>query len=184
MDQEQAMVYLVNNLSLIGLKWQESQTINEPRENTFFIAHIAMVVPTLVVNSLAVVVIRKKERNGLNNLIVLGCMMNILTIMLSTFHNSPWFIMKSRPPCVVYQFIIMALVMWNFFIPFGIALFRYLMVCHSVFCHNHGGEKNVIKFVTRTLFFLSLLSFGVIYGIEADKSKTYLRCIGRMETLR
>ena len=168
MDHQQEHIFLGDNLSGIALKWQESQIINEPREIAYFLTHIAMVALTTAVNTIAVVVIRKKERNGLNNLIVLDCMMNVLNMMLSTFHSSPWFTMKSRAPCVGDQVIFLPILLWNRLVPVGIAMFRNLMVCHPVFCHNHGGEQTGMKIVKRTIFFLCLL-YGAIIGIDPDK---------------
>ena len=183
MDQEQDMVFLGDNTSLIVLEWPEGHTINEPREDAYFLAYIPIVFLTIFANLIAVVVIRKKDSNRLNDLIVLDCMMNVVSMIFFIFKQSPWFIMKSTPLCLVYHFINIAVLLWTRLVPVGIAFFRYLMVCHAVFSHNRGGEESLMKMVKRSIMFLSLLTGG-IFVIEADKSKTHLRCIGRTEIFR
>ena len=76
---------------------------------------------------------------------------------------------------------------WNRLVPVGIANFRYLMVCHAVFCHNLGGEKAILDFVKIVLVFLSFSNgvFGVLGSIGiTGYSFEYLRCMGRQEVFR
>ena len=50
-------------------------------------------------------------------------------------------------PALVYRINTSAMVLftaWNRLVPLAIAAFRYVMVCHAVAVHNHGGEKQVI----------------------------------------
>ena len=51
--------------------------------------------------------------------------------------------LNSPIPCLVNIFIFPLLTSWNRLVPVAIAGFRYIMVCHAVFVHNHGGEKAV-----------------------------------------
>ena len=176
------MMSLGGNLSLQALIWQDSHNVNSHVENIYFTSNIPIVLLTMVVNYIAVMVIRKKERNGMNDLIVLDCKINVLLIMRNAFLQSPWFVMNSRPPCLIDQ-VVSVILLWNRTLPIGIALFRYLMVNHSVFCLNHGGEKNGLNMVKRSIIFLMLLD-AVMIGIQADTSLPYLRCIGRQETFR
>ena len=69
----------------------------------------------------------------------------------------------------------------------GIANFRYLMVCHPVFCQNAGGEKSILDFVKIILVLLSISNgvFGVLGSIGiTGYSFEYLRCMGRQEVFR
>ena len=51
--------------------------------------------------------------------------------------------LNSSIPCLVNISIFHLLTLWNRLVPVAIAGFRYVMVCHAVFVHNHGGEKAV-----------------------------------------
>ena len=76
---------------------------------------------------------------------------------------------------------------WNRLVPVAIAYFRYLMVCHAVFCQNAGGEKAILNFVKIVLVFLSFITgvFGVLGSIGiTGYSFEYLRCMGRQEVFR
>ena len=71
--------------------------------------------------------------------------------------------------------------------PIGVALFRYLMICHAVLCQNLGGDKYVLKFIKIGLVFFSMSSgiVGVLgsVGVFSD-SFEFLRCLGRQEDFR
>ena len=71
--------------------------------------------------------------------------------------------------------------------PIGVALFRYLMICHAVLCQNLGGDKYVLKFIKIGLVFFSMSS-GIVgllgsVGVFSD-SFEFLRCLGRQEDFR
>ena len=76
---------------------------------------------------------------------------------------------------------------WNRLVPIGIALFRYLMICHAVFCQNIGGDKYVLKFIKIGLVFFSMISgvVGVLGSVGVfSESFEYLRCLGREEDFK
>ena len=61
----------------------------------------------------------------------------------TSFLQSPWSMMGSPIPCLFNLIALHLLTAWNRLVPVAIAAFRYIMVCHAVFVHNHGGEKKV-----------------------------------------
>ena len=105
---------------------------------------ISVTVVTFIVNLWAGVSILKKEKNRVHNLIALDCLVNVI----SSLHNSllaqsPWSQLISPTSCLINTSFIYILVFWNRLVPVAIAAFRYILVCHSAFVHNHGGEKKV-----------------------------------------
>ena len=180
---EQWSVSLGTNFSQQIIEVHDMEIINQPRASAYLWANIPIVLFTLIINCCAVVVIGKKEQNGINKLIVGDCVVNVVVILVMTFNQSPWFIMKSSPPCLMNTSILLIITMWNRLVPVGIAVFRYIMVCHPVYTTNHGGDKGIMKMVTLAIIILSLLG-GIIGGATADKCLTFLRCIGREETFR
>ena len=77
----------------------------------------------------------------------------------------------------------MVVIAWNRVSPFAIAIFRYMMVCHAIFWHNHGGERKLWQLLNSFLFSICLVS-GIIACVTRSASKTYLRCMNREETFR
>ena len=50
-------------------------------------------------------------------------------------------------------------------VPVAIVVFRYLMVCHAVFCQNLGGEKPLWRIVSFKSHSRHLCSWLHVYGI-------------------
>ena len=85
--------------------------------------------------------------------------------------------------CTPYLFYWVFLLTWNRLIPVGIAIFRYLMVCHAVVCHNFGGERRIWRVLNS--FILGFCLFGgAIASATRTSSFSYLRCTNREEIFR
>ena len=105
-------------------------------------------------------------------------------MLFDTFYiNSPWSILKSLPPCYILIFVNILLLTWNRLVPMAMVVFRYMMVCRAVYCHNLGGEKVVLRRVMTGLVALCLLE-GLVFFLYSEDSLTFLRCIGREEAFR
>jgi hypothetical protein len=157
--------------------------VNQEAELVYMWASIAMVVAAIAVNVPAAVCIRQKERTGISRLIVIDCGANIMTVVLAAATQTPWSILGSAPACLTNSILLTILTTWNRLVPVAIAVFRYLMVCHAVFCHNHGGDGPVWQVVTSGLVVVSLASTAVPL-ITTDSSLTYLTCMGSEERFR
>ena len=89
---------------------------------------------SLVINIAAVVVIGKKEKTGVNHLIILDSFANILTAMVQTFNsmiltNSLFTAPKGNAiPCILNMSGFYTLGIWNRLVPVGLAFYRYLLV--------------------------------------------------------
>ena len=178
------MYFQSNYSEMVILADENTQIVNEPRDNIIFIASFPILVLAVTVNIWAGLVIGKKDDTGINKIIVCDCVVNALSMLLDTFYiNSPWSIVKSPFPCYIIVFVHILMITWNRLVPVAIVVFRYMMVCHAVYCHNLGGEKAVLKRVITALATLCLLDPLVIVLYSAD-SFIFLRCMGREEAFR
>ena len=172
------------NQSQLVFLGDSSQVMNEPRDITFFLATLPILVVAVTVNIWAGVEIGRKENTGINNLIVWDCVINALSMSFDTFYiNSPWSILRSLPPCAILIFAHQLLVAWNRLVPVAIVVFRYMMVCHAVFCHNMGGEKTVWRTVM-TAFVVICLVNPLLVVFNISDSLVFLWCMGRQEAFR
>ena len=85
------------------LMLEKTVEVNQPRDNVYIFTCLPILSITLILNSLAVVVIRQKEHCGLNRLIIYDCMVNMVTMFLSVVHQSPWFIGWPEWVCLTYS---------------------------------------------------------------------------------
>ena len=123
------MVNLGLNLSLILDSQMEE--VNMPMEVTYTFTNIPILVATFLVNAMAIVTIRKKEKSGVYNLIVADCSINIITMAQNIFDQSPWFLVGWVPACSALLFTTMLLSAWNRLVSVAIVVIRYLLVCHT-----------------------------------------------------
>ena len=84
------------------LTLEKTVEVNQPRDNVYIFTCLPILCLALIVNSLAVVVIWRKEQTGLNSLIICDCMVNMVTMFLSLVHQSPWFIGWPQWVCLTY----------------------------------------------------------------------------------
>ena len=82
---------------------EKTVEVNQPRDNVYFFTCLPILSITLILNSLAVVVIRRKEHSGFNRLIIYDCVVNMVTMFLSVVHQSPWFIGCPLWVCLTYS---------------------------------------------------------------------------------
>ena len=71
----------------------KTQIVNSGRDEDYLWASLAIFVVTMAVNAAAVVVIGKKEKTGVNQLIVFDCFANVLTAlvqMVNMVYLSNW----------------------------------------------------------------------------------------------
>ena len=88
--------------SFVFLTLEKTVEVNQPRDDVYIFTCLPILCLTLIVNSLAVVVIRRKEKTGLNCLIISDCLVNMVTMFLSVVHQSPWFIGWPQWVCLTY----------------------------------------------------------------------------------
>ena len=183
-----------------------SLQVNAANLKSYLFVGISVTLVTFLVNLWAGLSILKKEKNRVHNLIALDCLVNVI----SSLHNSllaqsPWSQLISPTTCLINTSFIYMLVFWNRLVPVAIAAFRYILVCHSVFVHNHGGEKKVGQLLLLSVVPLPVTSLSsptkvwrlLIFSLSAvslsgcglfmynpESSRTYLLCIGRQELFR
>ena len=71
--------------SQFTLNYTETEQINQPKNIFYFYANIPCSVVALVVNIWAIIIIRKKEKTGIHNLIICDCIANVLSMTYGTF---------------------------------------------------------------------------------------------------
>ena len=175
---------LPTNHSQLVILIDDTKVMNEPRDIFFFFASIPLLVIAVTVNLWAGWAIARKERTGIHNIIVCDCVVNVLTMAFDTFYiDAPWSILRSLPSCVTLLFVQKLLLTWNRLVPVAIVVFRYMMVCHAIFCHNLGGEKVVWRRVTIVLVVFCLLN-PLVVVFKSQDSLVFLWCMGRQETFR
>ena len=173
-----------HNHSQIMLLIENARPVNESRDISVFLANFPILVVAVTVNIWVGVRIRKMQDNRINKIIVCDCVVNILSMLFDTFYiNAPWTILKSLPPCYILIFASKLMNTWNRLMPMAIVVFRYLMVCRAVYCHNLGGEKAVLRRVMSVLVAVCLLH-AVVIAFNNSDVLIFLRCIGREEAFR
>ena len=109
-----------------------TKLVNQPRDESYLWGSFFVCVVSLVVN--IVVVIGKKEKTGVNHLIILDSFANILTAIVQTFNsmiltNSLFTSSKGNAiPCILNLSGFYTLGIWNRLVPVGLAFYRYLLV--------------------------------------------------------
>ena len=92
MDKMNRSIVVLSEASL-SLQPMKSQVVNSGRDGDYLWASLAIFVLTMAVNAAAVVVIGKKEKTGVNQLIVFDCFANVLTAlvqMVNMVYLSNW----------------------------------------------------------------------------------------------
>ena len=77
----------------LSLQPMKTQIVNSGRDEDYLWASLAIFVLTMAVNAAAVVVIGKKEKTGVNQLVVFDCFANVLTAlvqMVNMVYLSNW----------------------------------------------------------------------------------------------
>ena len=143
---------------------------------------------TLTLNTWAVAVIMRKEKNGMNEMIIWDCIVKIFcfAIILLVYASSLSVLGGSRVAkilCFLRAFLGNFLLTFNRLVPVGIVLFRYIMVCHAVPVVNFGGEKPLWRIIQLAVVGLSLLP-SVLVAFVIDDSLGFHKCIGQEESFR
>ena len=143
---------------------------------------------TFSFNTWAVVVIMKREQNGMNQMIICDCVVKIFCFaFIFLIYGSPFSIHGShivgRFLCGFRSFLVSILFSFNRLVPVGIVLFRYIMVCHAVSTVNYGGEKPLWRTVKLAIQGLSLMQ-GVLMVFVLKDSLGFHKCIGKEEGFR
>ena len=77
----------------VSLQPLKTQIVNSGRDEDYLWASLAIFVLTMAVNAATVVVIGRKERSGVNQLVVFDCFANVLTAlvqMVNMVYLSNW----------------------------------------------------------------------------------------------
>ena len=77
----------------LSLQPMKTQVVNSGRDEDYLWASLAIFVLTMAVNAAAVVVIGRKEKTGVNQLVVFDCFANVLTAlvqMVNMVYLSNW----------------------------------------------------------------------------------------------
>ena len=82
---------------------EASEEVNQPKADVFILTCLPVLFLNLFVNSVAALVIHKKEKTRLNRLILYDCVANMASMLLLVLYNSPWFV--GWPPffCLAFR---------------------------------------------------------------------------------
>ena len=144
---------------------------------------------TFTLNTWAVVVIiMKKEKNGMNEMIIWDCIVKIFVfaIILLVYASSFSVLGNNRVArilCTLRAFLSTFVFTFNRLVPVGIVLFRYIMVCHAVRAVNYGGEKPLWRTIQLAVLLLSLLP-SVLIVLVLEDNLGFHKCIGQEEGFR
>ena len=106
-----------------------TMVVNEPRDEGYLWASLFVFAVTLVVNIAAVIVIGRKEKTGINRLIVLDSFANVLTALVQMFNLMALTTSSSNDiVCIFDMAMLIILATWNRLVPVVLALYRYLLV--------------------------------------------------------
>ena len=114
---------------LLTLEPISTLVVNEPRDKVYLWASLSVCAVTLVVNTAAVIVIGRKEKTGINQLIVLDSFANMLTALVQMFNSMALTSSSSNGiVCICDMAMLFILSTWNRLVPVVLALHRYLLV--------------------------------------------------------
>ena len=104
--------------------------VNEPRDEIYLWASLIVFAIALVVNTAAVIVIGRKEKTGINHLIILDSFANMLTALVQMLNLAALTTSSSSNDivCIFDMATLFTLTTWNRLVPVVVALYRYLMV--------------------------------------------------------
>ena len=115
--------------SQLNIQPINAKVVNEPRDKAFLWASLFIGAVTLVVNTVAVIVIGGKERTAVNRLIVFDSFANVLTALVQMFNLMALTTSSSNDIfCIVDMAMLIILATWNRLVPVVLALHRYLLV--------------------------------------------------------
>ena len=157
---------------------QTTATVNQATEDKWIF--VIIFIATVIVNSVSVIIVGRKETTGINTMIICDCIFNVINIGAYFFNMSSWHVLGSDKLCTIWLCFRISLITWNNLVPVAIATQRYLLVCHAVACHGFGGGKRVWKFIHSAVVFLCILC-GANFALERSSVLTYLRCMGEEE---
>ena len=144
---------------------------------------------TFILNSWAVaVIIMKKEKNVMNEMIIWDCVVNIFVFaIILLVYASPFSVLGGNRVaqilCTLRAFLSTFIFTFNRLVPVGIVLFRYTMVCHAVRTVNYGGEKPLWRTIQWLVLLLSLLP-SVLIVLVLEDHLGFHKCIGQEEGFR
>ena len=144
---------------------------------------------TFIFNTWAVaVIIMKKEKNGMNEMIIWDCIVKIFIFaIILLVYASPFSVLGgnrvARILCSLRAFLGNFFFIFNRLVPVGIVLFRYTMVCHAVWTVNYGGEKPLWRTIQLAVLLLSLLP-SVLIVLVLEDNLGFHKCIGQEEGFR
>ena len=114
-----------------SLEMEDTELVNQPEEDVLYWAKLALLAVTLVVNTAAVVVLRRKEDTPINRLIIWDCIINITKMLINVVTSCK---LNNAYLCSILVFSSTTLGLWNRLVPVGIVVFRYMLVCITVQC--------------------------------------------------
>ena len=174
-------------MGLNGHVFQNSLDLQIP-DSLYLVIAVPLFFLTFALNTWAVAVIMRKEKNGMNKMIIWDCIVKIFcfAIILLVYASSFSVLGGSRIAkilCFLRAFLGNFLLTFNRLVPVGIVLFRYIMVCHAVPVVNFGGEKPLWMTIQLAVLGLSLLP-SVLVAFVLDDSLGFHKCIGQEEGFR
>ena len=110
--------------------------VNRVRDEIYLWASLLICSVTLVINTAAVVVIGRKEKTGVNRLIVLDSFANMLTALIQLFNSMALTTSSSYQAifCIFNLAMLFIFATWNRLVPVVLALYRYLLVSFHMKC--------------------------------------------------
>ena len=129
----------------------DTEVVNEDPEKFYICTNAIILAIAIPVNLSAAASLHRKEKTKMSCLIIINCFANILTMSLASIGFLPWLAPNSWSGCLTYSSLMMALITWNRLLPIAIVVVRYVLVCHAVFCHNHGGDSGLWRGVIAAL---------------------------------
>ena len=110
----------------------DSVVVNERRDMVYFWASLPVCVVTFAVNAAAVIVFGRKEKTGINQLIVMDSFANMLTAIVQMVNSVVMATSEHHAiVCILDVGMIFTLTTWNRLVPVVLALCRYLLVLLS-----------------------------------------------------
>ena len=125
MNQSVVTILGTEMFCAVEILLENTEMINKKKEFSFMFLKIPMCMVTLLLNMSVLMMLWKKEKTIVNNLMKLDCIMNIINSYLGTFQQSPYYrSLGLEAYCYPHMMLAYASVGFNRLLPVAIVVFR------------------------------------------------------------
>ena len=166
---------------LSQFSWNETNIILYQKLESDILFNVAIAFASLFITSVNVSVIYwlvNKTRTFVDQMILVDCVANIGGLVAYVCHYGHF--TNNAPFCMLVHIIRFSFHFLNRIVPINISTYRYILVCQNQRAERFGKAKLRRTLIfSASLFLILAIASSVVYK---DDFRSYMYCIGRMET--